>query len=131
MFVRYKGPFNTKKYWAEFIIALFVIYATILFFKEVGYIVGTFCLLISSFHYYVGSLISSLISSVVDENNCILKFIMWFLIIFLLQLLFFLWTLTSKELAIIRNLRGIGAMIFSSFLMAAGEFVVDNYVDED
>lgn len=127
MFVRYRRPFHTKKGWAEIIIALFVFYATILFFKEIGYIVGTFFLLILGFYYYV----DSLISSIVDENNCILKFIMWVLIIFLLQLLFFLFTLPSRELAIIRNLRGIGAMFFSSFLMAAGEFVVDNYVDED
>ncbi len=127
MFVRYRRPFHTKKGWAEIIIALFVFYATILFFKEIGYIVGTFFLLILGFYCYV----DSLISSIVDENNCILKFIMWVLIIFLLQLLFFLTTLPSKELVIIRNLRGIGAMFFSSFLMAAGEFVVDNYVDED
>lgn len=127
MFVRYRRPFHTQKVWSEFIIALFVFYAMVLFFKEIGYIVGTFCLLISSFYYYV----DSLISSIVDENNCILKFIICVLIIFLLQLLFFLFTLPSRELAIIRNIRGIGAMFFSSFLMAAGEFVVDNYVDED
>ena len=127
MFVRYRRPFHTQKFWSELIIALFVLYAMILFFKGIGYIVGMFCLLISSYYYYV----DLLISSIVDENNCILKFIICVLIIFLIQLLFFLFTLPSRELAIIRNLRGIGAMFFSSFLTAEGEFVVDNYVDED